>query len=148
MNGSYADNKKQNQQLECEEPWPIPDTLYDTLYNCFKIKRVIDCNPMTLPLRAKGYVSHDPQDATFGALPYTKTSWPDASLALPAYKAEHLTIALEQALYIAHAHRHTQPSIHILILPIWQYSSYLARNLHSSFAQKLTSNPCLPPHNT
>jgi len=73
---------------------------------------------MTLPLRAKECISHDPKDATFGALPYTKTAWPDASLALPAYnKAEHLTTALEQALYTAHAHRHTQPSSHILILP-------------------------------
>ena len=60
--------QKQNRQLEYEEPWPIPDALYDTLYNCFKIKRVIHCNPMTLPLRAKEYISHDPMDATFGAL--------------------------------------------------------------------------------
>ena len=72
---------------------------------------------MTLPLMAKEYISHDPKDATFGGLPYTKTAWPDASLALPTYKAEHLTTVLEQALYIAHAHRHTQPRSHILILP-------------------------------
>jgi hypothetical protein len=87
--------QKQNQQLEYEEPWPIPDTLYDTLYNCFKIKKFIHGNPMTLPLMAKEYISHDPRDATFGALPYTKIAWFDAYLALPAYKAEHLTIALE-----------------------------------------------------
>ncbi len=62
---------------------------------------------MTLSLRAKEYISHDPKDVTFGALPYTKTAWPDASLALPTYKAEHLTTVLEQALYSAHAHRHT-----------------------------------------
>jgi hypothetical protein len=72
--------QKLNQQLEYEEPWPIPDALYDTLCNCFKIKRVINRNSMTLPLRANGYTSHDPRDATFGALPYTKTSWPDTSL--------------------------------------------------------------------
>jgi hypothetical protein len=68
MKRSYTNNKKQYQQLEYEEPWPIPDALYDTLCNCFKIKRVIHCNPMTLPLRAKEYVSHDTRDATFGAL--------------------------------------------------------------------------------
>ena len=62
---------------------------------------------MALPLRAKEYISHDPKYSTFGAIPYTKTAWPDASLALPAYKAKNLTIALEQALYSAHAHRHT-----------------------------------------
>jgi hypothetical protein len=38
---------------------------------------------MTLPLRAKEYISHDTKDAIFGALPYTKTAWPDAALALP-----------------------------------------------------------------
>ena len=137
----------QTQHIEYEEPWPIPDALYDALCNCFKIKRVIHCSPMTLPLRAKEYISHDPEDATFGALPYTKTAWPDASLALPAYKAENMTTALEQALYSAHAHRHTQPSSHILILPNWQHSPYLARNLHSAYVQKLTSIPYLPTHN-
>jgi hypothetical protein len=104
---------------------------------------------VTLPLRTKEYISHDPKDATFGVLPYTKTAWSDASLALPpAYKAEHITTALEQAVYNAHAHRHTQPSSHILILPNWQHSPYLARNLHSSYVQKLTSIPYLPTHNT
>jgi hypothetical protein len=66
---------------------------------------------------------------------------------LPAYKVVHLTTALEQALYSAHAHRHTQPSSYILILPNWQHSSYLARNLHSAYVQKLTSIPYLPTHN-
>jgi hypothetical protein len=103
---------------------------------------------MTLPLRAKEYISHDPKDATFGALPYTKTAWPDASPTLLAYKAEHLTTTLEQALYSAHAHRHTQPSSHILILPNWQHSPYLARNLHFSYVQNLTSISYLPTHNT
>jgi len=42
--------QKLNQQLEYEEPWPIPDTLYDALCTCFKIKRVMHCNPLTLPL--------------------------------------------------------------------------------------------------
>jgi hypothetical protein len=102
---------------------------------------------MALPLRAIEYISHDPRDATFGALPYTKTAWPDASLALPAYKTEHLTTNREQALYSAHAHQHTQPSSHILILSNWQHSPYLARNLHSSYTQKLTSTPYLQPHN-
>jgi len=68
--------------------------LYDALRNCFKIKRVIHFNPITLPLRAKENISHYPRDAVFGALPYTKTVWPDASLALPAYKVEQLTTAL------------------------------------------------------
>ena len=72
---------------------------------------------MTLPLRAKEYISHVPKDVTFGALPHTKTAWPDASLALLAYKAEHLATALEQVMYSAHAHQHTQPISHILILP-------------------------------
>ena len=72
---------------------------------------------MTLPLRAKKHISHDPRDAVFGALPYTKTAWPDDYLALAAYKAKQITIALEQAVYSAHARRHTQPSSHILILP-------------------------------
>jgi hypothetical protein len=77
---------KQNQQLEYEEPWQIPDILYGAFCNCFKIKRVIHCIPMTLPPRAKEYISHDPKDAIFGALPYTETAWPDASLTLPAKK--------------------------------------------------------------
>ena len=103
---------------------------------------------MTLPLRAKEYVSHAPRDAVFGAFPVTKNVWPDASLALPAYKTEQLATALEQALYIAHAHRHTQASSHILILPNWQHSPYLARNLHSSYSQKLASNSFLQSQNT
>ena len=103
---------------------------------------------MTLPLRAKEYMSYDPKDATFGALPCIKTAWPDASLVLPAYKAEHLTTTLEQAQHSALAHRHTQPSSHILILPIWQHSPYLARNRHSSYTQKITSISYLQPHNT
>jgi hypothetical protein len=139
---------KQNQQLDYDEPWHIPDTLYDALCNSFKIKRVIHCSPMTLPLRAKEYISHDPKDPTFGALPYTKTASPDASVALPACKAEHLTTTLEQTMYSAHAHRHTQPSSYILILPNWQHSPYVARNLYSSYVQKLTSIPYLLTHNT
>ena len=72
MNENYTNKKKQKQQLEYEESWPIPDTLYDALCNCFKMKRVIHCNPITLPLQAKEYISHDPRDAIFDALPYTK----------------------------------------------------------------------------
>jgi hypothetical protein len=44
---------------------------------------------MTLPMRAKEYISHDPKDTTAGAIPNTETAWPDASLALPAYEVEH-----------------------------------------------------------
>jgi len=106
------------------------------------------CNSITLPLRAKEYISHDPRDAIFGALPYAKNAWPDASLALSEYKAEQLITALEQAIYSAHAHRHTQPSSHVLILPNWQHLPYLARNLHLSYAQKLDSIPYLNPRNT
>ena len=47
--------------MEHEVPWPIPDTLYDTLCNCLKIKRVIHCSLMALPLRVKEYISHDPE---------------------------------------------------------------------------------------
>jgi hypothetical protein len=79
---------------------------------------------------------------------HKKTAWRDESLALPEYKAEQLTTALEQALYNAHAHRHTRPSSHILILPTWKYSPHLARNLHSSNTQKLASIPYLQPQNT
>jgi hypothetical protein len=138
----------QQQQLEFDEPWHIPDILYDTLRSCFDIKRVIHCNPMTLPLRATEYISHDPRDGDFGALPFTHTAWPDASLALPGYQPAQLTVALEQAIYSAHAHRHTQPSSHVLILPNWQHSPYLARNLHTSYVQKLASIPYLQHQST
>ena len=103
--------------------------------------------PHDPPLRAKEYTSHDPRDAVFGALPYTKTAWPDSSLALPSCETEQLTTALEQALYIAHVHRHTQLSSHILMLSNWQHSPYLARNLHSSYTQKLTLIPYLQTQN-
>ncbi len=66
----------------------MPESLYDALCNCFKIKRVIQCNPLTLPVRAKECISHDSRDAVFGALPYTKTAQPDAFLAFSGYKAE------------------------------------------------------------
>ena len=56
------------------KPWHISDALHDTLCNCFKIKRVIHCNPITLLLQAEEYIRHDPEDAIFGALPYTKTA--------------------------------------------------------------------------
>ena len=97
--------------------WPLPDTIYDALHNCFNIQRVIHCNPIILPLRAKEYLSHDPKDAAFGALPYTKSAWRGTTLALPEYKADKLKTALEQAIYSAHAHRHKSPSSKILILP-------------------------------
>jgi len=99
--------------------WPIPDTIYDALHICFNIQRVIHCNTINLPLRAKTYISHDPQDAVFLAFPYTKSAWPGTSLALPEYKADKLKTALEQVIYKAYAHRHTTPSRHILMLPNW-----------------------------
>ncbi len=42
------------------------------------------------------------------------------------------------------AHRHTSPSSHILLLPIWEHSPYLAQNLHTSYLQKLTFIPYYP----
>jgi len=33
--------------------FPIPDDVYDALHICFNIQRVIYCNPINLPLRAK-----------------------------------------------------------------------------------------------
>jgi hypothetical protein len=74
-------------------------------------------NPINLSLRAKIYISHDSKDVAVGALPYTKLAWPGTSLVLPEYKADKLKTPLEQAIYKAHAHRHTTPSSHILILP-------------------------------
>jgi hypothetical protein len=97
--------------------WQIPYNIYDALNTCFNIKRVIHCNPIILSLLAKEYISHDPKDAAFGALPYTKSAWSGTSLALREYKAEKLKTALEQAIYSAHAYRHTSPSSQILILP-------------------------------
>ena len=145
---------KQDQQLEYEEPWHIPDTLYDALRNCFNIKRVIHCNPINLPLRAKTYISHDPRDTRFSATPYTHTAWPGTSLAIPEYKPYRLKQALEQAIYSAHAHRHTSPSSHILILPntsrTWPatYTHHTHKKLPPSpTTQSITNNPTLPNRN-
>jgi hypothetical protein len=124
--------------------WPLPDTIYDALHTCFNIQRVIHCNPVILPLRAEKYISHDPEDAAFAALPYTKSAWRGTSLALPKYKAGKLKTALEQAIYSAHAHRHTSPSSQLIILPNWIHTPYLARNLHKSHTQKLTYIPFRP----
>jgi hypothetical protein len=60
-------------QLEYEEPWPIPVTIYDTLCNCFKIKRVIHSNQIILHIRAIEFKSHGPKDAIFGVLVYGST---------------------------------------------------------------------------
>jgi hypothetical protein len=111
------------------------------------IQRVIHCNPINLLLRSKTYISHDPKDACFGAIPYTKTTWPETSLALQDYTPDKLKQAVEQLLYNAHAHRHTSFNSKILLLPNWEHSSYLARNLHNSYVQKLTSIPLYPTHN-
>jgi hypothetical protein len=124
--------------------WPIPDAIYDALHTCFNIQWVKHFNPIILPLRAKIYISHDPQDAVFGALPYTRSAWPGTSLALLEYKAGILKTALEQAIYNAHAHRHTAPSSHILILPNWINTPFLSTNLRKPYSQKLTSIPFHP----
>jgi hypothetical protein len=63
------------------------------------------------------------------------------SLPLPSYIAIKLKQALEHALYSAHAHRHTSPSRQILLLPNCEHIPYLARNLHTSYVQKLTFIP-------
>jgi hypothetical protein len=111
---------KQTRKQTYQEPngtWIIPDHLYDKLHKCVNIKRVLHCDPITLPLRAKQYIYHDTLDSQFGAAPYTDTAWPGTSLAIPDYTPDKLTRALEQAIYSAHAHRHTRASSHILILP-------------------------------
>ena len=66
---------------------------------------------------------------------------------MPDYTADKLKQAREQALYIAHAHRHTSPSSHVLLLPSWEHSPYLARNFYTSYVQKLTSIPYHPTSN-
>jgi hypothetical protein len=70
-----------DQELNCS--WPILNILYDALHRWFNIQRVIHCSLINPPLRAKTYISHDPMDAGFGAIPYTKSAWPETSLALP-----------------------------------------------------------------
>ncbi len=95
---------KPQPQEDINGTWPIPDTLYDALYKCFNIQRVIHCNPINLPLRAKTYISYDTKDARFGAIPYTPTAWPGTSLALPDYTPSKMRLALEQAIYSAHTH--------------------------------------------
>ena len=142
---------KQKRRQTYQEPngtWIIPDTLYDELHKCFNIQRVLHCDPITLPLRAKQYISHDPLDSQFGATFYTDTAWPDTYLAIPDYTPDKLTRVLEQALYNAHAHRHTRPSSHILTLPNWEHTPYLANNLHPSYIHKLMSIPPTLPYDT
>jgi hypothetical protein len=70
---------------------------------------------------------------------------PDTSLAIPDCIADKLTKALEQALYNAHTHQHTKLSSHIFILPKWEHTLYLARNLHSAYVKKLAPTPYQPP---
>jgi len=128
--------------------WIISHSLYDELHKCFNIQRLLHYGLITLPLRAKQYIPHDPLDSQYGATPYIDTAWPDTSLAIPDYTPDKLTRAPEQALYNAHAHRHTRPSSHILILPNWEHTPFFARNLHTSYVQKLTSIPYTPPNDT
>jgi hypothetical protein len=137
---------KPQPQQDLNGAWPIPDVLYDALNNRSNVQRVIHSNPINLPLRSKTYISHDPKDACFGAIPYIKTAWPGSSLALPYYTPIKLKQAREQALYNAHAHRHASPSKHILLLPNWGHSPYLARNLHTAHILKLTSISFYPTH--
>jgi len=80
-------------------------------------------------------------DADFGAISYTKSAWPGTSLAMSDYSANKLKQALEQAIYSAHTRRHNSPISQILLLPKWEHNPYLARNLHTSYVQKLTSIP-------
>jgi hypothetical protein len=142
----YKLHKPQPQE-DINGTWPIPDTLYDALHQCFNIQIVIHCNPINLPLRAKTYISHDTKDTRFGAIPYTPTAWPGKSLSLPDYTPSKLRQALEHAIYSAHAYIHTSPSSHILLLPDWEHSPYLARKLHTSYAQKIASIPYHPLRN-
>ncbi len=62
-------HKHTKTRTEPNATWTTPDNLYDALHNCFIIKRVLPCDPITLPLRAKYCISYDPQDITFGAIP-------------------------------------------------------------------------------
>lgn len=125
--------------------WPLPDCLCTVLNTLFGIHRVLDCNPMNLPLPATEYYTRDTKDACFGAGYNTDTPWQGTSLSIPEHKAQNLTKALEQALYSAHPHRCTAPSFTILLLPAWQHTPYLARNLHTRHIQKITSIPLHPP---
>jgi hypothetical protein len=93
------------------------------------------CNSITLPLKVTTYISHDIHDQSFGELLYTKSVWSRTTLAFPDYTPEKLREDLEQALYTAHTYQHTQPCCHILILPDWTHTLYLAHNLHTSYAQ-------------
>jgi hypothetical protein len=77
-------------------------------------------------------------------IPYTKTAWPETSLALPEYTPNNLKHGFEQAIYNANAHRHTAPNNHILLLPNGEHSPY--RNLHSVYVQKVISIPYYPTH--
>ena len=100
---------------------------------------------MNLPTPAKTYYSKDTRDACFSARKHTDTPWPCTSLYLPTHEAHSLTSSLEHALYSAHHHRQHIPCSTILFLPTWQRTPYQTRNLHTSYAQKLTSIPFYLP---
>ena len=72
------------------------------------IQRDIHCILINLPLRAKTYISHDPKDACFGAISYTKTVWPDPSLTLLEYTPNKLKQHLSK-LYTAPTPKDTPP---------------------------------------
>ena len=57
--------------------WPIPDDLYLSLYSAFGIQRILDCNPMNIPLAAQEYYSKNPEDQMFSAGLHTDTIWPE-----------------------------------------------------------------------
>ena len=124
--------------------WPIPDPIYDALHHAFNIQRVLECSPMDLPINATEYYTRDPDDIAFSAGTLTATAWTGISLSLPEHTAEAITHSLEQAMYSAHHHKHKSPSATLLLLPSWQHTPYLSRNLQTSYAQKLTSIPYYP----
>ena len=77
----------------------------------------------------------------FSSEPLTDTTWTGTSLSLLEFQPDKLTIALEQAIYIAHSHRNTKPSLTILILPDRKHTPYFARNLHTNYVQQIATIP-------
>ena len=63
------------------------------------------------------------------------------TLSLPEFQPNNLTTSPKQAIYSAHSNKESNPSATILILPDWKYTPYLARNLHTSYVQKIATLP-------
>ena len=70
---SKAKNIVDTQLLLCGG-LPIAHTVYDTLNACFQIKRVLQCSPYDLPLRANTYYSEDSLNELFSAEPLTSAT--------------------------------------------------------------------------